>query len=40
MPHVTTCKTCGKAYEEFSEEAANSQDRECVKAKRLMGDER
>lgn len=29
MPHVTTCTTCGKCYEEFSEEAAHLQSREC-----------
>lgn len=29
MSHITTCTTCGKCYEEFSEEAANMQTREC-----------
>jgi len=29
MSCVTTCTTCGKCYEEFSEEAANMQTREC-----------
>lgn len=29
MSHITTCLTCGKLYEEFSEESANATEREC-----------
>jgi hypothetical protein len=29
MSHITTCTVCGKCYEEFSEEPANKQTREC-----------
>lgn len=30
MPHITTCTTCGKLYEEFSEESASApNEREC-----------
>lgn len=30
MSHITTCTTCGKLYEEFSEESASAPNkREC-----------
>jgi predicted nucleic acid-binding Zn-ribbon protein len=30
MSHITTCLTCGKLYEEFSEESASAlNEREC-----------
>ena len=40
MPHITGCLTCGKLYEEVSEEQANSPYRKCnacwdVERKRL-----
>lgn len=30
MAHITTCTSCGKCYEEVSEELANAPERECV----------
>ena len=30
MPHITTCTSCGKCYEEVSEELANAPERECI----------
>lgn len=29
MPHITTCTSCGKCYDEVSEELAKAPEREC-----------
>ncbi len=30
MAHTTTCTSCGRCYEEVSEETAKAPERECV----------
>jgi hypothetical protein len=35
MAHITTCTSCGAAYEESSEEVANAPTRECPSCWRI-----
>lgn len=39
MAHLTTCTTCGRCYEDVSEEQANAPVRECISCSRVRRDD-